>query len=196
MLSYFHSMVTTTQLQDDALDLTVRINKKFKQQDFVSHINSLLIWTLLKKRFSYYLLNLLRRPTNRAPGPFKNVLKDKDDTEVLTHFYMGEDEEEKFESVDSIFLSTTDDEPTEETSPLPIEIFKDKYLSLFNPWRGALILKLLGKTVSFEVLQQSTSTLWSLQWGYELINLEGGFYLARFFTRLTTYQFWKVALGL
>lgn len=72
---------------------------------------------------------------------------------------MGEDEEEKFESVDSIFLSTTDDEPIEETSPLPVEIFKDKYLSLFNPWRGALILKLLGKTVSFEVLQQRTSTL-------------------------------------
>lgn len=34
MLSYFHSMVTTTQLQDDALDLTVRINKKTQTTRF------------------------------------------------------------------------------------------------------------------------------------------------------------------
>lgn len=96
---------------------------------------------------------------------------------------MGEDAEEKFTGVDALFSAPTTDVSPDSTSPRQVDIPKDKYMSLFQPWRGALILKLLGKSVSFRVLQQRTADLWGLQWGYELIDLEHGFFLARFFSR-------------
>lgn len=40
-------MVTTAQLQDDALDLTVMINKKLKQQDSSQGSVEILIWSFL-----------------------------------------------------------------------------------------------------------------------------------------------------
>lgn len=66
---------------------------------------------------------------------------------------MGEDEEERFEGVDALFSTEGSEEPEGSTSPRQVEIPKDKYMSLFSLWRGALILKLLGKTVSLRVLQ-------------------------------------------
>lgn len=114
---------------------------------------------------------------------FSEALGGKSEIEQSPNYYMGEDDEEKFGGVDELFSSATTEATSASTSPREVEIPKDKYMSLFQPWRRALILKLLGKTVSFRVLQQRTADMWGLQWGYELIDIEHGFFLARFFSR-------------
>lgn len=66
---------------------------------------------------------------------------------------------------------------------LPVIDFSiEECQELWKPWKKALILKLLGKSVSFRVLEQRTKDLWQLEWGCELIDLEKGFYVARFFS--------------
>lgn len=90
----------------------------------------------------------------------------------------------KFPGVDDLFNKqhlSDDSAPT--TGPMP-NISKEKYLSLFKPWRGALIIKLLGKSVTFRVMQQRTSSLWNLDKGHELIDLEEGYFVVRFFSRV------------
>lgn len=42
-------------------------------------------------------------------------------------------------------------------------------------------MELLGKSASYRILEQCTRELWQLQHEHELINLENGFYVARFF---------------
>lgn len=64
-----------------------------------------------------------------------------------------------------------------------VPISPEKYHSLFQPWRGALILKLLGKTVSLKIMEQRTRDLWKLEWGNQLIDLDHGYFLARFYKR-------------
>lgn len=98
-------------------------------------------------------------------------------------YYMDEDEEERYPGVDELFATQSlSKEPVSASRPV-LEISKDKYISLFKLWRGTLIIKLLGKIVSYHVMLQRTTTLWKLQKGHELIDLEGGYYVVRFFAR-------------
>lgn len=62
-------------------------------------------------------------------------------------------------------------------------ISPEKYHSLFQPWRGALILKFLGKSVSLRVMEQRKKDLWKLEWGCQMIDLENGYFLPRFYKR-------------
>lgn len=63
-----------------------------------------------------------------------------------------------------------------------IDFTLEECQQLWKPWRKALILKVLGRNVSFKVLEQRTRDLWQLEWGCKLIDLEKGFYVARFFS--------------
>lgn len=85
-----------------------------------------------------------------------------------------------FEELCEIDQSDGDSRSTK--SPV-VSISPQKYHNLFQPWRGALVLKLLGKSISYRVLEQRTWNLWNLELGYELIDLEQGLYLARFFSQ-------------
>lgn len=94
---------------------------------------------------------------------------------------MGDDDEEKYAGVDELFHGGAED------SPPPfgprVEISKEKYISLFSKWRGALIVKLLGKFVSYRVLDQRVRELWNLEKGFELTDLEAGYFIVRFFSQ-------------
>lgn len=46
-----------------------------------------------------------------------------------------------------------------------------------------MILKILGRNVSFCILEQHLQDLWKLSQGYEMIDLEHGYVIARFFTK-------------
>lgn len=77
--------------------------------------------------------------------------------------------------MDELFMST---EITEELLPKygpRVEILKEKYITLFKPWRGALILKLLGKMVNYRVLEQRVRELWQLELVFELTDLAEGY---------------------
>lgn len=54
----------------------------------------------------------------------------------------------------------------------------------WKPWKKALILKLLGKIISYRMLEQRTRDLWKLEWGCELIDFEKAFYVARFYSAI------------
>lgn len=98
-------------------------------------------------------------------------------------FYLGEDEEEKFTGVDALFQGHSDLEEQHPPFGPRVEISKEKYTSLFRQWCGALIIKLLGKSVSFRTLDQRLRDLWQLETGFELTDLAEDFYIARLYSR-------------
>lgn len=98
-------------------------------------------------------------------------------------YYMGEDDEEKYERVDELFRYCDN---SEDRAPLyrpRLEISKEKYTSLFRKWRGALIIKLLGKSISYRILEQCLRDIWRLEKWFELTDLEEGFFIVQFFAR-------------
>lgn len=105
------------------------------------------------------------------------------ESSMYPQFYLGEDEEEKYEWIDALFHSHLDlDDAPPKYGPR-LELSKEKYTSLFRQWRGSLIIKLLGKSVSFRTLDQRLRDLWTLEHGFELTDFEGDFYIARFYCR-------------
>lgn len=99
------------------------------------------------------------------------------------HFYMGEDEEERYEGVDALFRYQGEMEDSSPKYGPRVEISKEKYLSLIRQWRGALIIKLLSKSMNFKILDQRLRDLWQLEHGYELTDLEEDYYIVRFYSR-------------
>lgn len=76
----------------------------------------------------------------------------------------GEDDDREFDELDSLCDDEIDpgdhsDEKAASEGTLVVKIFVEKYHSLFKPWRGALVLKLLGKTTSFRLMEQRTNSL-------------------------------------
>lgn len=122
-------------------------------------------------------------PTSGLPRSFADTLRQDHHVPEPTHFYMGDDDEEKYPGVDELFNSQKISDDLNPSMGPKLELSKEKYISLFKPWRGALFIKLLGKSVSFRVMQQRTTSLWNLPKGCELIDLEGGYYVVRFFSR-------------
>lgn len=59
---------------------------------------------------------------------------------------------------------------------IPLEVYKEAW----KPWKRGVYLKLLGKNVSLKVMRARLDSLWHLQWGCELANLEESFFVARF----------------
>lgn len=97
--------------------------------------------------------------------------------------YFGEDDERDFSEFETLCeLNNKGSKEYAHSSPV-VPISLEKYHSLFQPWRGALLLKLLGKNVSFRILEHRTRNIWNLQQGCELIDLEQGFCMARFYSR-------------
>lgn len=75
-----------------------------------------------------------------------------------TSFYMGEDDDREFDELDSLCEDgpesghvSTSMSPKDGTPE--VKLSDEKYHSLFKPWRGALVLKLLGRTVSFRIME-------------------------------------------
>lgn len=104
-------------------------------------------------------------------------------TDIYPHYYMGKDEEERFESVDELFRCPSELEDCPPKFGPRLEISKEKYTSLFRQWQGALIIKLLGRTVGYRMLDQRLRKLWQLDKGFELTDLKDDFYIVRFFAR-------------
>lgn len=94
---------------------------------------------------------------------------------------MSEDDEEKYEGVDELFRYHDESEEMAPLYGLRLEISKEKYTSLFKKWWGALIVKLLGKSISYCILEQHLRDIWLLEKGFELTDLEEGFFIVRFF---------------
>lgn len=83
---------------------------------------------------------------------------------------------------DGFQLESDDESDTrDEIDGIPIvRIPKAIREELVEPWRSALILKFLGKSIGFSLLQQKLLRLWNLKGKLELIDLGENCYVARF----------------
>ncbi|KAH7867540.1 hypothetical protein Vadar_034652 [Vaccinium darrowii] len=96
-------------------------------------------------------------------------------TNDQAHLYEGSDDEEELE--DEI------PEPVV-VKPWPsLDVSKDELQKLRRPWRKALIVKLLGRTVGYRVLRQRVEQAWKLRGNFQMVDLEEGYYLVRFATK-------------
>lgn len=57
------------------------------------------------------------------------------------------------------------------------------FKKLWKPWRKALIIKVFGRSVSFKVLEQRIRDICKLERDCEIIDLESGFFLTRFYSK-------------
>lgn len=56
------------------------------------------------------------------------------------------------------------------------------YKEFWQPWRRALILKVLGKSFSYRVLEPRIKKMWQLDQGCEIIDLDKGYQVARVYS--------------
>lgn len=117
--------------------------------------------------------------TSRANKLLPNKPQQLQQQSDVTHLYMGEDVEERYSGVDALFMTTDESDHQPLKYGPRVEIPKEKYISMFKQWRDALILKLLGKTVNYRVLEQRVCELWQLELGFELIDLAEGYYVVQ-----------------
>lgn len=51
---------------------------------------------------------------------------------------------------------------------------------LCEPWRDALVIKLLGKSVGYKIMKERAAKLWKLQASFEIRDMGHGFFMVKF----------------
>lgn len=64
-----------------------------------------------------------------------------------------------------------------------MELTRSQCIDIWSPWRRALIIKLLGKNISFKILSERLPELWHLKNGCELTDLDDNFFVVRFYSK-------------
>lgn len=59
----------------------------------------------------------------------------------------------------------------------------EDYQEAWKFWKRGLILKLLGKSISLQALKNRVESLWHLEWGCDIVDLEEGFFVAHLRSR-------------
>lgn len=72
---------------------------------------------------------------------------------ITLQLYLGEDDDREFNEFDDPCAFSKTEPNKSGSTNLVVLISLEKYHSLFKPRRGALMLKLLGKNVSFRVVE-------------------------------------------
>ncbi|XP_031116597.1 uncharacterized protein LOC116020253 [Ipomoea triloba] len=72
-----------------------------------------------------------------------------------------------------------DDQETPDGCPR-VKLSKELRTELCRPWKMALIVKYLGKSINFNVLKQRLPGIWNLQGRLDFIDIGYGFFVARF----------------
>ena len=54
------------------------------------------------------------------------------------------------------------------------------FQELCEPWRDALVIKLLGKSIGYKIMKERVTKLWKLQAGFELRDMGHGFFMVKF----------------
>lgn len=48
------------------------------------------------------------------------------------------------------------------------------------PWKGALIVRILGKSLGFNVMKAKLASTWKIVGGFDIMDIGNGYYMARF----------------
>lgn len=68
-----------------------------------------------------------------------------------------------------------------EMGRLTMEIRLERCEKLWKPWRRALVVKVLGKNFSFRLLEKRLTDLWGRGNPLDIVDLDRGFFVVRFF---------------
>lgn len=94
----------------------------------------------------------------------------------------GEGEEDPMDDLDmSEVLHHQVDDNGQVNHPI-VDIPWNEYKQLWLPWQRALIPKVLGKTSNFRILEQHLLRLLELDNGCELIDIDDGYVIVRFYS--------------
>lgn len=94
--------------------------------------------------------------------------------------YTGEGEADE---CDEDFHGMVQSENEEGPGKVVVEISAEECKRLWRPWSRALVVKLLGRSISFRVLSQRLTDIWSLNYRIDIIDLEDGYYVIRFYSK-------------
>lgn len=69
----------------------------------------------------------------------------------------------------------------EEGNRLLPKVYLDEgyFTELCSPWKEALVVKLLGKTIGYTVLKDRLQKLWKLQGGFDMMDIDNIFYMVK-----------------
>lgn len=97
--------------------------------------------------------------------------------------YTGEGEEDIID--DMGITDILQDQETVEEGKLcsVVDIPWDHYKQTWQKWRRTLIVRTLGESFSFKVLEPRIRRIWHLQYDCELIDINKGYMVARFYSR-------------
>lgn len=70
----------------------------------------------------------------------------------------------------------------EDKNPLKPKVHLDPTVleGLCAPWRDALVVKLLGKSIGFHTMRDRLTRIWKLTAGFELMDIGNDFYMVKF----------------
>lgn len=57
---------------------------------------------------------------------------------------------------------------------------EDVFKELCVPWKDALVIKLLGKTVGYNLMKERLKRMWKPTGGFDIMDIDNGFYMTKF----------------
>lgn len=110
------------------------------------------------------------------------MLKRNQDEDCFTGIYTGDSEsDDEMEEFRIMRDRPYAKDAVEGLRKVVVEVPKEEWQELWKPWRRALVVKPLGRNISYRVLSQRLNDLWMLSGRLEIIDLEEGFYVVRFY---------------
>lgn len=105
--------------------------------------------------------------------------------EIPSEIYTGSDDEDEGtdDLLDKYDDAMVDCENGEDTGRMSIEISIEECRTLWKPWRRALIIKVLGKQISFRLLEKRLCDLWGMGSNLDIVDLDGGYFVVRFYSK-------------
>lgn len=102
-------------------------------------------------------------------GSFANAVMGR--TIPTEELYTGKGEEDAIDDLDvTDVIQMNDEEIDLEMCPV-VDFLWDFCKSLSQPWQRALIIRVIGKTFNFKILEPRVKKMWQLSKGCELVNL-------------------------
>lgn len=132
---------------------------------------------------------MITEQTDWTPASFAATLQGKPSR---LEFYTGEGEDDLMDDMSMADIIQPDMEEFDPDICPVVDIPWDHYRQCWKPWRRALVIKVLGKSISYRILQDRLPRLWQLELGCELVDIDKGYVVARFYSQA---DYFKVLNG-
>lgn len=126
-------------------------------------------------------LEIIEQPQAENCSGSRLFSNEEEELDPLVDLYTWDDEDEEEER--DWHSEQMDNEENSDSRWPKIRVKREERIVWCKPCRRVLVLKLLGRNISYKVLNQRLQDLWGLEYGSQLIDMEGDFFIARFFSR-------------